>query len=100
MEKKEKRSAAEKPKKQKKTFIYEQTAISKIFPIDCSEIEIQKNTGIKRSKFRRWIMDESPMKRQLKNLIMSNEGETYKPLKGEKQKYPYPIEAMPFLSAT
>ena len=37
-------------------FVYEQTEISKVFPIDYSEAEIMEMTGETRNKIRRWIM--------------------------------------------
>lgn len=78
-------------------FVYEQTAISKVFPIDYSEAEIMEMTGETRNKIRRWIMEESPMRTVLKDLVMYNSGEKYITSKGEKKKLPYPVETRSFL---
>ena len=73
-------------------FVYEQTAISKVFPIDYSEAEIMEMTGETRNKIRRWIMEESPMGTVIKDLVMYNNGEKYITSKGDKKKLPYPVE--------
>lgn len=78
-------------------FVYEQTAISKVFPIDYSEAEIMEMTGETRNKIRRWIMEESPMGTVIKDLVMYNNGEKYITSKGEKKKLPYPVETRSFL---